>query len=147
MSRIASLLLLLLLHQGLPVRALAHDLQYRVDEGGAVYVKFFFGDGNDFSFESYEIYRDGEDIPFQVGRTDAKGRLAFLPDQPGEWRVKAFSEDGHGVDFSLSTDVQGGLEDAAKPLFERHARIITGVAFIFGLFGLINLFARRRRNT
>jgi nickel transport protein len=144
MKNIASVLLLLVLHQGQPLCALAHDLQYRVDEGGAVYVKLFFGDGSDFTFESYEVYRAGEDIPFQVGRTDAKGRLAFLPDQPGEWRVKAFSEDGHGVDFSLSTDMQGGLEDTDKPVFERYARLITGVAVIFGIFGLINLLARRR---
>ena len=93
-------------------RAVAHDLQYSIDEGAAVYVKLFFGDGNEFSFESYEIYRAGEEIPFQVGRTDAHGRLVFLPDRAGTWRIKAFSEDGHGVDFSLTTGAQGGVESA-----------------------------------
>jgi len=129
----------------LPGPVLGHDLQYSVDQGEAVYVKLFFADGRDFAFEAYEIYRAGEEIPFQVGRTDTRGRLVFLPDGAGKWRVKAFSEDGHGVDISVVTDTEGGIESAAKPLFERYSRIITGVAFIFGIFGLFSLLARRRR--
>jgi len=137
-------LLTLLVCGLLPVRALAHDLHYSVEQGPAVCVKLHFGGGEEFSFETYEIYRSGEEIPFQVGRTDVKGRLVFLPDRPGTWRVKAFSEDGHGVDISVTTDAKGGVEGATEPRFDRHARIIMGVALIFGIFGLINLFVRRR---
>ena len=137
-------LLTLLLCGLLPGRALAHDLHYSVEQGPAVCVKLHFGGGEEFSFETYEIYRTGEEIPFQVGRTDVKGRLVFLPDRPGTWRVKAFSEDGHGVDISVTTDAKGGVEGATEPPLDRHARIIVGVALIFGIFGLISLFVRRR---
>jgi nickel transport protein len=124
-------------------QALAHDLQHQVNEGAAVAVRFFFADGNDFSFESYEVYRAGDEIPFQVGRTDQKGRVVFLPDRAGTWRIKAFSEDGHGADISFSTGVKADGRDASQPLLERHLRIVVGVSVIFGLFGLMNLLMRR----
>jgi nickel transport protein len=133
----------LLLCLGLPGRVAAHDLQHRIQEGAAVTVELFFADGNEFSFEGYEVYRAGEEVPFQVGRTDAHGRLAFLPDAAGTWRVKIFSEDGHGADISLSTGAQGGVEGADRPLFERYSRLVVGVSILFGIFGLLNLFTRR----
>ena len=116
----------------------------RIQEGAAVTVELFFADGNEFSFESYEVYYAGEEIPFQVGRTDAHGRLVFLPDRAGTWRVKAFSEDGHGADLSLTTGAQGAIESADRSLFERNLRLVVGVSIIFGIFGLVSLFARKR---
>jgi nickel transport protein len=129
----------------LPGRAAAHDLQHSVGEGAAVSVKLFFADGKEFSFESYELYRAGDEIPFQVGRTDIEGRVVFLPDRAGTWRLKVFSEDGHGADLSFTTGGEGGVQDANEPFLERHLRIIVGVSVIFGVFGLVSLFARRGR--
>ena len=134
----------LLLSLWLPERAAGHDLRHSIEEGSAVTVQLFFADGNEFSFESYEVYYAGEEIPFQVGRTDARGRLVFLPDRAGTWRVKTFSEDGHGADFSLTTGAQGTIESADRPLFERHSRLVVGVSIIFGIFGLVNLLVRRK---
>lgn len=128
----------------LPSQVLAHDLQHSTDEAAAVYVEFFFADGNEFDFESYEVYRGGEKVPFQVGRTDARGRLVFLPDRAGAWRIKVFSEDGHGADFSLSTDARGGVEEAGESLLERYPRSVVGVSIIFGIFGVIALFTQGR---
>ena len=127
----------------LPGQSLAHDLRHQIDEGTAVSVRLFFADGKDFAFESYEVYRAGEEVPFQVGRTDLQGRVVFLPERAGTWRIKAFSEDGHGADFSFSTDVMSGVEEANRSFLERHLRIVVGVSLIFGVFGLLNLFIRR----
>jgi len=135
--------LALVLCAWLPGQALAHDLQHQIDEGAAVSVRLFFADGRDFSFESYEIYRAGDEVPFQVGRTDLQGRVVFLPDRAGTWRIKAFSEDGHGADFSFSTDLKGGAQDANRSFLERHLRIVVGVSVIFGVFGLVNLLMRK----
>ena len=134
----------LLLCLWLPERAAAHDLRHSIEEGAAVTVKLFFADGNEFSFEGYEVYRAGEEIPFQVGRTDAHGRVVFLPDRAGAWRVKAFSEDGHGAEISLTTGAQGAIESADRSLFERYSRLVVGVSIIFGIFGLVSLFARKK---
>ncbi len=125
--------------------AQAHDVQHRIQQGTAVAVEFFYADGSELAFERYEIYRAGEQAPFQAGRTDARGRLAFLPDRPGAWRVVVFSEDGHGTEISLHTDADGGIERVDRPLLERHWRLVTGVSILFGIFGLIGLFVRRQR--
>ena len=137
----------LLLWVWLPGQALAHDLQHQIEEGAAISVRLFFADGSDFAFESYEVYRAGDEVPFQVGRTDLRGRVVFLPDRAGTWRIKAFSEEGHGADFSFTTGAKSGVPDANQPFLERHLRVVVGVSVIFGVFGLFNLFKRggRRR--
>ena len=127
----------------LPGQALAHDLQHRIGEAAAVSVELFFADGTAFAFESYEVYRAGDEIPFQVGRTDAQGRVVFLPDRAGTWRIKAFAEDGHGADFSFSTGARGDVKGGRESFLDRHLRIIAGVSVIFGVFGLISLLTRR----
>jgi nickel transport protein len=125
--------------------ARAHDLQYTVTGGQAVVVRLFYADNSAFSFEGYEIYPEGEKLPIQVGRTDAKGRIAFLPDRAGTWQVKAISEDGHGLDFTLTTDAAAALTGSDKPVYERYGRIVEGVALILGLFGVISLYVKRKR--
>lgn len=123
----------------------AHDLQHTVTGARAIVITMFYVDNTPFAFEGYEIYREGEKLPYQVGRTDGRGRIAFLPDRAGNWRVKAFSEDGHGRDFKLSTDAAAQLSDTEKPAFERYGRIAVGVAIILGLFGILNLFVKRKK--
>ncbi len=124
----------------------AHDLQHTVTGAPAVVIKLFYVDNTPFSFEGYEIYRDGEKIPYQVGRTDSQGRIAFLPDRAATWRVKVFSEDGHGLDFKLGTDAASMLTNAEKPVLERYGRIAVGVAIILGLFGFLSLFLKRNKS-
>ncbi len=124
---------------------LAHDLQYTVVGGQAVVIKLFYADNSPFTFEGYEIYRDGEKLPYQVGRTDSQGRIAFLPDRAAAWRVKAISEDGHGLDFKVSTDAAAQLAGSDKPAFERYSRIVIGVAVILGLFGFLSLYLKRKK--
>ncbi len=123
----------------------AHDLQYSVAAGQAVVVKLFYVDNTPFTFEGYEVYREGEKLPYQVGRTDSQGRVSFLPDRPGKWRIKAISEDGHGLDFTLTTDAAAHVEGSDKPVYERYGRIVVGIAVILGLFGFLNLYLRRKK--
>ena len=142
MKTIAFLLAALL---GLAHPAAAHDLQYSVSGAQAVVVKLFYVDNKPFTFEGYEIYRAGEKLPYQVGRTDSQGRIAFLPDRAGDWRIKAISEDGHGLDFTLKTDAAARVEASDKPAFERYGRIVVGIAVILGLFGFLSLYVRKKK--
>lgn len=125
--------------------ARAHDLQHTVAQSTAVVVRIAYPDGRPFSFEAYEVLRTGGTVPVQVGRTDLDGRIAFAPGRPGEWRVKAYSEDGHGVDLTLTTTASGILAGADRTVYERYTRVLVGVGLILGVFGLLNLYARRRR--
>lgn len=136
-----SLLIVLLL----PRPAGAHDLRHTVEKNSAVTVRLFFPDDSPFPFTDYEIYRAGEETPRQVGKTDREGRIIFVPDSAGEWRIKAFSGDGHGLDIIVSTDEIGDVTKSDRPLIERYGRVITGIGFILGLFGVISLFYRKKR--
>jgi nickel transport protein len=127
-----------------PNPAAAHDLQHTAVSAQALVIQMHYADGSPFAFESYEVYRDGDKVPQQVGRTDKAGRIAFLPDGPATWRVKAFSEDGHGIDMRVESGASGTVEAADRPLFDRFTRIAVGVAVILGLFGILALFHRRR---
>lgn len=142
MSRRTFITALFCLFAASPVHA--HDLQHSVDAAPAVVIKLFYMDKHPFAFEAYEIYREGEKLPYQVGRTDNQGRIAFLPDRAGAWRVKAFSGDGHGLDFKLETDAAAVPANTDKPVYERYGRIAVGVALILGLFGLLSLYASRK---
>jgi nickel transport protein len=124
---------------------LAHDLQYTTSSGQAVVIKLFYVDNKPFSFEGYEITREGDKLPYQIGRTDGQGHIAFLPDRAGKWHVKAISEDGHGLDFTITTNAAAGIEGSDKPAYERYGRIVVGIAVILGVFGLMSLYLRRKR--
>ncbi len=139
-----SLRLCLILLAMLSLPAAGHDLRYQTESGHAVIIHLSYGEDLPFSFESYEIRRQEDSWPYQSGRTDARGRIAFLPDSPGLWRVKAFSEDGHGVEFDLETGADQSITTEGKSLFERHGPMVAGVALILGLFGLLSLYARRK---
>jgi nickel transport protein len=128
----------------LALPAAGHDLQHTAAPGQALVIQMHYADGSPFTFESYEVYRDGDKVPQQVGRTDKAGRIAFLPDGPATWRVKAFSEDGHGLDIQVESGAGGTVEAADQPVFDRFTRIVVGVAVILGLFGALKLFYRRR---
>jgi nickel transport protein len=123
----------------------AHDLQYTVSGSQAVVIRMFYVDNAPFTFEGYEIYREGEKLPYQVGRTDSQGHIAFLPDRAATWRIKTTTEDGHGLAFKISTDAAATLSGAEKPFYERYARIAIGVAVILGLFGFLNLYVKRKK--
>ena len=123
----------------------AHDLHYTTTREQAVVVTLFYPDGTPFSYEDFQVTPAGGDIPFQVGRTDAQGRLAFLPPHPGRYQVRAVSEDGHGLVFEVETGAETALLSAERPLFERYQRLFVGLGLLLGLFGLLMLFYRGKR--
>jgi nickel transport protein len=140
MRSIPRIVALLLLAAG---PAAGHELHHTVVRGEAIIVRIEDDDGGAFAGQRYEVFREGEAAPYQAGRTDVRGTVAFVPDRDGVWRIRAFSEDGHGVDFSFEVD-EGLVTAETRPLFERYGRIVVGVALVFGLFGAGRLFLRGR---
>lgn len=121
-----------------------HGLQHQVVISKAVVVSFYFSDGESFAYESFEVYSPEAKIPVQTGRTDSKGRLIFLPDKPGEWLIKVSADDGHGLNFSVAIDEDAVVSDAQKPLPARFSGAIAGLGYVLGIFGLLNLFFRKK---
>ncbi len=122
----------------------AHDLQYTVKKiNDVIEVSFYFPDGSKFSYESFEIYKEGDGVPFQTGRTDKNGRVIFIPDKEGLWIVKVYSEDGHGSIVKVDVNQASGVS-LEKPLFVRYEKAFVGAGLILGIFGIVSIFRCRR---
>jgi nickel transport protein len=139
---VRALLLALLLLGAAPAEA--HDVHHTVEGAEAVLLTLRYGDGRPFSFESYEISAEGAALPAQVGRTDAAGRIAFVAPAPGTYRCRAFSADGHGLDFTFEAVAGEPATPGASGGGDRLARGMLGVGILLALFGTIALLRARR---
>jgi nickel transport protein len=104
-------------------------------------VSLSYAGGRPFAFEAYELYAGDAEAPYQVGRTDTRGRLTFLADGHASWRLRAFTEDGHGVDTAFEVTPKAVSDAPASRL----APGILGVSLVLALFGLYQLVLRKRR--
>lgn len=138
------LCLAVLLSLSVPVGLGAHELIQKVSRGGAVVIELSYPNHSPFSYEQYEVYRQGEEIPYQTGRTDALGRIVFVPDRDGAWRIRVFSEDGHGIDATIQAGPEDALETAEPSGSDRWSRIVLGLVIILGVFMAALVFLRRR---
>jgi len=122
----------------------AHNLKHTVSWEESMTITLQFIKEGDFSFQSYEVYAPKTKIPFQVGRSDAQGRVVFLPDHSGKWRVKIFSEDGHGkiieVDIDKSKNGQKIVQNTSA-----EGRLLLGFLLLFSIFGVI-YFTKRKKS-
>ena len=137
------LILLCLMLAAIPP-AFAHEVHHAVGAQNAVSVRLTFADGQPFAFEAFEVYAAGSDKPHAVGRTDAQGRAVFLPPEAGEVRLRAFAADGHGVDIRFAPP-RGSAAAPAPAAEDRAAKLMFGAGLLLALFGLIQLFIRKRK--
>lgn len=141
------------MRRGLPALLLAaglahgHEVRLESARQEAVVVSLAYAGGQPFAFEAYELYLPGKETPEQVGRTDAAGRVVFLPGEHPAWRIKAYSADGHGVDQALRVaPATVGSAPAVTGEPSRALSVAVGMGVLFGLFGLLQLFVRRKRS-
>lgn len=125
----------------------AHEVHPQISSSPATVIQLSYANGQPFAFEAYELYPGQGELPAQVGRTDAQGRVVFLPGEQSDWRLKAFSADGHGVDQRLQLDKPGSPITASAPETDRLSRILLGLALILAGFGTYQLLLRRRKST
>jgi len=127
----------------LPSFAAGHELNSTVSTQTASVVTLQFADGEPFAYESFEVIAEGGSVPVQTGRTDALGRAAILPVEGRRLQFRATSRDGHGVTLMLAPQVSTvGTEPA--PGVPRWLLVLCGAGLLFGLFGVFQLFSRRR---
>ncbi|WP_296752997.1 ABC transporter permease [Thiobacillus sp.] len=125
--------------------AWAHEVKLETTRQEASVVRLSYADGQPFAFEAYELYVPGKATPDQVGRTTPHGQVVFLPGTRTEWRLKAYSADGHGVDevIKVAAGAAAGVTPAAAEL-PRTLLLASGLGIVFGLFGIFQLFLRKR---
>lgn len=123
----------------------AHEVRHAVEAMNAVSIALTYADGNPFAYEKYELYPEDKDVPIQVGNTDAAGRIVFVPGETKQWRVKAYSTDGHGVDLRFESPALPPSTIAADAGPDRLTLTLFGLSAILGIFGAYQLFGRRKR--
>ncbi len=117
--RIAAITVVLTLALLAPA-ARAHEVALRVVRDGAVAVRVVESDGQPLAGAGYQLWAPGEAQPWQEGRTDREGWLAFVPGPTGRWRLKVVEAGGHGLDTSVevSAPAAGGEGAAAAAKHE-----------------------------
>jgi nickel transport protein len=133
-----------------PVLLEAHGLKTESGSAKAAVLTVEYENGIPFSYEQYEIFSPGADqenqAPFQVGRTDANGRIIFTPDKSGTWTVKYTSDDGHGGKTEIMIDDSDVMAKKNKSIFERLEKMLSAAGFIVGLTGIGSLIYTRKKN-
>ena len=124
--------------------ALGHAIDHRVSGEQAKVVEVFYADGRPFSFENFEVAGPGDRSPFLIGRTDKLGRVVFVPNRPGEWSVKIWSEDGHGLQTTVVVEDLDAAADsefeAAFPASKSRIRRLSGLAVGLTLICALGIF-------
>jgi nickel transport protein len=128
--------------------AAAHETLHEVQRGKAIAVKASFADGEVLAYTPFEVYSPVDPrLPWQKGRTDRAGWLAFMPDAPGRWRVKVFDTTGHGLDVEIDAGVQAGVAPEPAPALPTVAfvlRPLLGLAIIATVFAGLVLAWRKK---
>ncbi|MCX6594762.1 MAG: hypothetical protein NTV70_00155 [Acidobacteria bacterium] len=115
--------------------ASAHDLVLTAERtGAAVVIRAAYAGTEPCPFAPTEVFSPaGPKTEHQNGRTDRTGRFAFLPDQPGTWRVVVDDELGHRVEIQVPVTEGANLPlGGAQPVWQK---ALTGAALILGLTG------------
>lgn len=128
--------------------ATAHEVLHLVERSRAVAVKAYESDGEVLAGAAYEVYSPADPrTPYQAGRTDRGGWLAFVPDVPGKWRVRVLDATGHGLDLEVDAAGAAGTQAAGAPSAAAFAlRPLAGVAAIAVLFAALLAVHRRKRS-
>jgi hypothetical protein len=145
-----ALLLTLILLMAWRCPALAHGVELETSRGEAVVVIGNYSDGEPMSFVKVRI-KNPEGKTHQVGNADAKGRFAFLVDQPGKWLATLEDGMGHKGEIAWRQAAASGEQIApdSKPQsadLPKWVRAVWGLSAIFWLSGLLFWFKSRKRS-
>jgi nickel transport protein len=138
----ARAILILLL---LTATAQAHQVLSRVSHTPAVLITLSYADGHPFAYEAYELYGDDPELPIQVGRTDAQGRILIMPETQRQMRIRAFTEDGHGIDTRLQIPAAEAAATRPSASAMSLEGPLLGLALLLTIFAVYQLYAKRNR--
>jgi nickel transport protein len=127
--------------------ALAHETLHEVQRGAAVGVRTWESDGEAVAGATYQVYSPADrQRPWQEGRTDRAGWLAFVPSQPGSWRVRVIEATGHGLDVEVEV-ASPGVPPATAPARPGPAQLLrplVGLAALGAVFAALVLAWRKK---
>ncbi|MCU7892353.1 MAG: hypothetical protein KZQ78_12370 [Candidatus Thiodiazotropha sp. (ex Ustalcina ferruginea)] len=144
MSNKARFLLLLLMSYAPLVQS--HGIEMSIDQGEASIVTLRFPNNQPFANVSYELFVAASKSPYQTGRTDAQGRVVFVPGSIRQWRIRVFSKDGHGTDTHLEVDADSTSRFSDGETVSPIAYLVLGIGILLSGFGLLLLTVKRGKS-
>lgn len=130
--------------------ASAHEVLHDIERGRAIAVKAFFADGEPLPYVEYAVFSPADArIPYQKGRTDRSGYVAFVPDVPGAWHVHVADASGHGVDVDVAVtspmpSCEPSVASAGIRSWAFALRPLLGVLVVAAIFGTLLVIYRKR---
>lgn len=125
-------------------KAFAHGVGFRRSALPAVALEFMYSTGEMMSYREARVFSPNDDkFAVQTGRTDEKGRFAFIPDLPGDWRVIVRDEEGHQCEAVVNISDEGSAvkEDSTQP--EILIRALLGVSIIMNIAFAVKRYAHK----
>ena len=147
---------------GIATAALAHEVHHEIRQSRATVITLTYADGQPFGGEAFEAVPVGAGQPVLSGRTDAQGRVIVLAEVPGTWRLRAWSDDGHGVDLRFEvaalpptgaprsttattlTSADPAASDSTVAGLPRWVLVLIGLAVIALAFKFLQRLVRRQ---
>jgi nickel transport protein len=126
--------------------AFGHSMDHEIATAEAQVLSLSHPFGQQPVFVPYQIFAPDSEVAFQNGRTDALGRISFLPDRPGRWRVVVTTEDGHGLEVRVRVDEALAVAEIEGPARGSLVNILAGVGYLLGLAGLLILWRKRKKD-
>lgn len=102
--RISAVTLAAILVLGCAAPARAHGVRTEVAVGSMTVVTFTHEDGSPLAHTPFTVLAPRHTQPFLSGTTDRRGRVVFLPDEVGDWKVRVAGADGHGAVITVAVD-------------------------------------------
>jgi len=124
----------------------AHDLALRVEQvQPAVIVYATYAGVEPVTDADVTIFSpQNAESPFQTGITDVRGVFAFVPSEPGDWRI-VDDGFGHRFDQTIAVDWQSAPVNEHGGGGATWANAILGVSIIFGFTGILLWLKSRER--
>jgi nickel transport protein len=131
----------------IPPDAAAHGTGFRILDGQRpVAVEFVYSSGAPMAYAEALVWSPGDDgVEYQNGRTDRKGRFAFLPDAPGTWKISV--RDGRGHKAVAVCPVASGPAPPAPEIpspFPKTLSALLGISLIANATLALLLFRKKR---
>lgn len=123
----------------------SHGVEYKISKNEVYTVSMNYGDGEGMNYTGYKIYSPGSDTVFQSGLTDKNGKLSFIPDAAGEWRVEVNDDTGHAAAVIVKTDKISDGNIASGNSLNIIQKIIMAVCVIWGAAGTAFYFRSRKQ--
>jgi nickel transport protein len=136
---------IMLLFNGLITICLAHGTSCKIFKDSTLIIKAEYDDGTVMSYAEVLIFSpDDKTIEYQNGRTDKNGIFAFVPDKPGNWRIKVNDGMGHGIvkEITVDTRISINAVNAGNSVKNNY---ITAVAVIIGITGFLFYLKSRKK--